>query len=69
MKNKLHNEIVKGLKKLGLSQQYNVLGIVNNLTGTIQLQNRFLAFPPIMKDQAMNEIRRALVLGPDKIDF
>lgn len=69
MKNVLQKEIMKGIRGLAVSQQYNILGLVNNISKGISLPNRILAFSPVMKDQAMNEIRLALVLGPEKIDF
>ena len=70
MKNILQKEIIKRLKTLGLSQQYNLLGLINNnLNNGVVLQNRMLSFSPFIKDQAMREIRLALTLGPDKIDF
>ncbi len=68
MKNVLQIEIIKNLKKLGLSQQYNVLDFTKNIEGMPAISNRILGFP-VLKDQAMNEIRLALVLGPEKIDF
>ena len=69
MKNRLHTDIMKGIKNLGLSQQYNVLNFMNSIEEMAQLPNKLLGFPPLVKDQAMREIRMALVLGPEKIDF
>ena len=69
MKNILQKEIMKGIRGLAVSQQYNLLSLLNNFSEGISLPNRMLAFSPVMKDQAMKEIRLALVLGPEKIDF
>lgn len=69
MKNILHKELMKGIRGLAISQQYNLLGLINNFSEGITLPNRMLALSPGMKDQAMKEIRLALVLGPEKIDF
>jgi len=69
MKNGLHTEIMKGIRELGLSQQYNVLNFMKNIGDMAHLPNKLLGFHPVVKDQAMNEIRMALVLGPEKIDF
>ncbi|MBC7391596.1 MAG: hypothetical protein H7329_20535 [Opitutaceae bacterium] len=70
MKNLLQNEIVKGIKKLGLSQQYNVLNFLQEQTNnSIKFTNRLIGFTSPNRHQAMNEIQLALVLGPDKMDF
>jgi len=69
MKNRLHTDIMEGIRNLGLSQQYNVLNFMNSIGEMAQLSNKLLGFPPLVKDQAMKEIRMALVLGPEKIDF
>jgi hypothetical protein len=69
MKNRLHIELMKGIKDLGLAQQYNVLNFMNSLGEMAQLPNKLLGFSPPVKSQAMKEIRMALVLGPEKIDF
>lgn len=69
MKNILHKELMKGIRGLAISQQYNLLGLINNFSEGISLPNRMLGLSPAVKDQAMKEIRLALVLGPDKIDF
>jgi hypothetical protein len=69
MKNGLHTEIMRGIKDLGLSQQYNVLNFMNNISEMAQLPNKLLGFSTPIKAQAMKEIRMALVLGPEKIDF
>ena len=59
---------MKGIRNLGLSQQYNVLNFMNNIGEMAQLPNKLFGFSKV-KDQAMKEIRMALVLGPEKIDF
>jgi len=69
MKNILQKEIMKGIRGLAVSQQYNLLSLLTNFSEGISLPNRMLAFSPVVKDQAMKEIRLALVLGPEKIDF
>ena len=70
MKNLLQNEIVKGIRKLGLSQQYNVLNFLQEQTNnSIKITNRLIGFTSPTRNQAMNEINLALILGPDKIDF
>ncbi len=70
MKNLLQNEIVKGIKKLGLSQQYNLLNFIQEQTNnSIIFTNRLIGFTSPTRNQAMNEIRMALSLGPEKMDF
>ena len=69
MRNRLHTDIMKGMRNLGLSQQYNVLNFMNSIGEIAQLPNKLLGFSSPIKDQAMREIRMALVLGPEKIDF
>jgi hypothetical protein len=69
MKNILQKEIMKGLKKLGISQQYNVLGLINNIGSGMMLPNRMMSLSPVMKDQAMKDIKNALMAGPERMDF
>ncbi len=70
MKNVLQKEILNGLKGLAISQQYNILNLIKNVQNGIALPNRMLALGPVlMKEQAMKEIRLALVLDPEKMDF
>lgn len=70
MKNLLQNEIVKGIKKLGLSQQYNVLNFLQEQTNnSIKFTNRLIGFTSPTRHQAMNEIKLAIIMGPDKMDF
>lgn len=69
MKNRLHIDIMEGIRNLGLSQQYNVLNFMNSIGEMAHLPNKLLGFSPPVKAQAMREIRMALVLGPEKIDF
>lgn len=69
MKNVLQKEIMKGIKGLALPEQYNMLNIIKHIGKGITLPNRMLAMTSSSKDKAMNEIRLALVMGPEKIDF
>ena len=70
MKNLLQNEIVKGIKKLGLSQQYNLLNFIQEQTNnSIKFTNRLIGFNSPTKHQAMHDIRLALIIGPEKMDF
>ena len=70
MKNVIQKEILNGIKKLGLSQQYNVLNFLQEQTNnSISFTNRLIGMTSSAKSQAMNEIKLALVLGPGKIDF
>jgi hypothetical protein len=69
MKNVLQKEIMNGIKSLAVSQQYNILGLIKNIKSGVSLPNRLLSLSPNVKDQAMKEIRMALVLDPEKMDF
>ena len=69
MKN-IQKEIVKGLKKLGLSQQQDLLQLLEYKNGnSIPLAANLTEFRKQGKSQALKEIKMALSLGHEKIDF
>ena len=70
MKNPLQAEIIKGIKKLKLYQQYNVLNFLQQESEkTVTFTNRLLGFNKGDKLNAMKEIHLALTIGPEQMDF
>ena len=70
MKNSLQSEIMKGIKKLGLSQQYTVLNFLHEQTNnSILFTNRLIGMSSPNRNQAMKEIKLALDMGTDNMDF
>ena len=70
MKNSLQTDIMKGIKKLGLSQQYTVLNFLQEQTNnSIQFTNRLIGMSSPNRNQAMKEIKLALDMGTDNMDF